>query len=313
MKKLVFIFLFFFYAPASALEVRFQENAMITAPEILLGDLAVFDEDSEYTRAMAMLAITKGPLPGEELSLDSRAVKNMLVRKHRLPRTIQWSGAAKIGVKRQGTTITPGRIEEIIARYLADNSHRLPDADLRFLPKSLPLPFAIPEGEYQCEVYPSSPGILKSSRFSLIFKVDGRVAKNMSVVGRVEAIAPVAVAAVPLKRDQLLKETDILIRQVDIATLSGTSDSLADYAGKRLKRNLKAGEPLNLAEVEAPPIIFRGERVKIIIKKGKMQLTATGMARSNGCLNQLIRVQNTSSNKVIMARVSAPGLVKVML
>jgi flagella basal body P-ring formation protein FlgA len=65
--------------------------------------------------------------------------------------------------------------------------------------------------------------------------------------------------------------------------------------------------------VKALPVVRSGERVKIIITSGSMILTATGLAYSDGQINQMIRVQNLRSRKIVYCRVAAPGLVEVLL
>ncbi len=44
-----------------------------------------------------------------------------------------------------------------------------------------------------------------------------------------------------------------------------------------------------------------------------MLLTATGLAHSDGKIDDLIRVQNLNSNKVVFGRVAGPGIVEVIL
>jgi flagella basal body P-ring formation protein FlgA len=65
--------------------------------------------------------------------------------------------------------------------------------------------------------------------------------------------------------------------------------------------------------VENLPVVKRGQQVKIAIKAGALLLTATGLAYNDGKLDQMIKVQNISSSKIILGRVAGPGLVEVML
>jgi len=44
-----------------------------------------------------------------------------------------------------------------------------------------------------------------------------------------------------------------------------------------------------------------------------MELTATGIAREDGAKNDVITIRNASSQKDILCRVAAPGIVQVEL
>ena len=51
----------------------------------------------------------------------------------------------------------------------------------------------------------------------------------------------------------------------------------------------------------------------MVINHGSMHLSTVGIARNNGRQDQMIRVQNINSNKIVYCRVAAPGLVEVVL
>ncbi len=280
---------------------------------IRLGDIAGFDEETEMTRALATLTVGQAPAPGEKSSLHSLSIKEYLVSSQSLSRDIHWQGSPTVTVFRRGIDIGPERILAIIADYIKKNQNNLPEAEIRFIPDSLPLPFTVPTGDLTYEVIPSNPEILGSSRFSIIFRVDDKVVKNMSVRGEIEALAQVIVSAGSLQRGTILRPEQLTTTIMDISSIDNPGFNPEDFVGKKLTRSLRAGSPVSLSMVEALPIVQRGEKVKIFINSGPMHLTATGLAYSNGVKGQMIRVQNINSNKMIYCRVAAPGLVEVIL
>jgi flagella basal body P-ring formation protein FlgA len=116
-----------------------------------------------------------------------------------------------------------------------------------------------------------------------------------------------------LKKGEILGPQHLSTAILDISSIDNPGLDLEDFIGKRLQRSLRAGSPVLLSMVEALPVVKRGERVKIVINSGALHLTATGLAHSDGAMNQMIRVQNINSNKIIYCRVAAPGLVEVIL
>ncbi len=315
MKKVIFlIFLILCMTrTAVALQITFKKSCSVDDSVIRLGDIAGFDEETEMSRALASQIVGQAPAPGEKTSLHSLDVKEMLVTGQSLPAEIRWMGSPDVSVIRLGETVGPERIKAIIANYLKRNQNNLPDAEVRFVPSALPLPFTLPRGEMSYEVIPSNPAILGSSRISIIFRVDGRVVKNMSVRGNIEALAEVVIAAGALRRGDILSPQDLTTQVMDIGSLDNPGQDIQDLVGKKLQRSLRAGSPVLLSMVEALPVIKRGERVKMVINSGALHLTATGLAHSDGALDQMIRVQNINSNKTVYCRVTAPGIVEVIL
>ena len=315
MKRLLLIFALLVSCPdhAHALLITLNQSSSVDDKTITLGDIATFDEQSDLTRALATQQIGQAPPPGESLQLRSIRIKQYLVAREPALRDASWQGPPTVTVHRRGVTVGPDQIQSAIDDYIMSNRNNLPAAEVRFIPNALPLPFKVPTGSLTHEVFPSNPGIIGSSRFSIIFRVDDQVVNNMSVRGRTEALAQVVVSAKLLKKGDHLAYEDLTTAVVDISKFAGGGDAIEDFVGKRLKRNLRAGDIVLASMVETPPVVRRGERVKIVIQTGQLLLTATGLAHTDGGIDEMIRVKNISSNKTIYCRVAAPGLVEVLL
>jgi len=299
--------------PCAALQITFKQNAEVDGVTVTLGDIAHFDDSSEMALALASQKVTQAPPPGSSINLNSLAIKQYMEKTLSLTGEIQWNGASTVSLRRNGIHIGSTKIQQIIADYLQQKSADLPDAEIRFIPTALPLPFILPAGKLTYEVIPSSPRILGSSRFSIIFRVDSQVAKNMSVKGKLEALAPVVVAVNRLKKGTVLSPSDLTLAVKNLNEVSNAGLDVNSFSGKKLTRNIKAGTVITIPMVAALPIIKRGERVKIVIRSGPLHLSASGIARTDGKRDQMIRVQNINSNKIIHCRVAAPGLVEVLL
>ncbi len=315
MKKVFIIFCLLLGSvhSASGLEITFKANGAADDSVIRLGDIAIFDQETEMARALATLPVGQAPSPGEKSLLRSMDIKEYIVSSQSLAADIRWTGPPTITVLRSGIAIGPDKIQKIIAAYITQNQNNLPEAEIRFVPDSLPLPFFLPTGDLSYEVTPSNPGILGSSRFSIIFRIDNTVVKNMSVRGEIEALAQVVVCSGPLKRGEILRPQHLKTALMDISSLANPGFAIDEFVGKKLQRTLRAGSPVLLSMIESLPMVRRGEKVKIVVNAGPLHLTATGLASSDGVLDEMIRVRNINSNKMVYCRVTAPGLVEVML
>lgn len=300
-------------AEACALDVNFLTQAEVAASEITLGDIAEFSEKSQLSEALSTIIICRSPEPGEVTGLDARQVITSLLKEHGPMNAVFWKGSSGISVKRLSQTITHNQVIAVIKQYIDDNLHRLPKAKIAFKPDSLPLPFLLPTGRLSWEVIPSSPRIIGSSRFAVIIRVDGRVEKNFSVRGHTEAIMPVVVTARRLKYGEIVTADSIALAPRDISRFESYIDTPGLVVGSLIKRTLNEGAVVDIEAIEQPPVVQRGELVKIVISHNGLLLTANGIARTDGRKDEIIKVKNTSSNKLVYCRVHAPGIVEVKL
>jgi flagellar basal body P-ring formation protein FlgA len=294
-------------------EITFRPSATVENASVFLADVADFDDQSELAQALGSQIIASSPAPGQEILFQTGNLRQHLITTLSIPASVQWNGPATIRVHRNGITIGPEKIQSIIAEFLQKRRNDLPEAEIRFIPASLPLPFVLPTGELSWEVIPSNPGILTSSSISLIFNVNGHIRKNMAIFGRIEALAPVMVAASSLRKGETLTSELVQVATRDIAENKAPCLDPHEIIGKKANRAIKEGSVIDRAWLDFPPMITRGQVVKVILNSGDLHVATTGTANMNGTKDQVIRIQNSSSKKIIYGRVTAPGIVEVQL
>ncbi|WP_456388240.1 flagellar basal body P-ring formation chaperone FlgA [Desulfolithobacter sp.] len=295
---------------ASSLVVTFREKAVVQADKITLGDIATLNPENDQTRSIASLLVGRAPLPGQSRKLQAEDVIRRLAGDQRL-QDAYWQGSGNIIVERDGIVIDRKQIQKILADYLQQNLNKLPRGQIRFSSLRIPAPFTLPSGRLNWKVVPSRPEIIGSSSFSIIFKVNGTTVRNCTVRGRIEVLARVATAAVTLRRGQIVTADKIRMTRQDIASLQDPFFNPDNIIGMQVRYTLHAGKAIEHRHVEEPPVIRKGDLVKIIASRSGLQLTATGMSRMDGRPGDVVRVQNMNSGKLIYCRVDAPGLVSV--
>ncbi len=298
---------------ASALTVRFVPVAEISDATITLGDVVNFDEETPLSAALGSKHLAPAPKPGQSVTLQSVLLKNKILNNFPGTGAIEWTGSEKVVVNRTGISIEAEDIQLAIDDYLQKRSDSLPAAEYSFVPRELPLPFFIPTGELEVEVIPADPKVIGSRRFSLVYKVDGKIVKNISVRGKLKAMAQVAILTQNVKRGEILHPDMVEMKTKDLSRLRTPCTNLREVLGKRLTRSLRTGSVLDMSSIDFPPLIVKGQLVKILINQNGMHLTATGIASMNGKQDQIIRVMNSGSRKIILCRVAAPGIVEVQI
>jgi flagella basal body P-ring formation protein FlgA len=312
--QIIFSLLFcFFPATIYGLQITSLPMAEVTTDFVLLSDIVTFSEDSPLATALGTQRIANAPRIGKTITLQTRSIQKKLLKEFKLKNNLQWNGSSTTVIKRQGLQITPGEITASIDEYLHDMQDSLPEAEYSFVPRQLPLPFEIPIGDLEVKVIPSDPDIVGSKRFSLLYLVNDKTVKNISVRGQLKAMAPVAVLTRSVKRGSILHPNMVEMEMRNLSSLRSPCTDLRMVLGKKVSKRLRSGAVLDLSFIEFPPVIHKGQLVKMVVNHNGLQLSATGISYMNGKQDQVIRVKNVRSNKSVFCKVSSPGIVEVQI
>lgn len=292
------------------MEVHFKSQARVEGKRLHLRDVADISPGTARER-YGSAVLFRVPDPGTVKTYKAGTLKAYVKNLVQADRSIRWSGAERVTVRSEGNLIRGKRIEQSIEQYIRDRKPGFDQGDISFRMRGRKSSFTLPAGNVDIQVNPSRKDVLKCRRFNLIFRVDGRVVKNTSVVGRIQARAPVVVASRALSRDRMVRRSDLKRKKIDVTGMGDPCTTPSKLVGKRLKHSMRAGEPFEAGDVARPLLVEHGELVTLQARKGGLLVTARGIAQNDGVKGEMIRVENTSSGREVFARVSGDGRVRV--
>lgn len=118
----------------------------------------------------------------------------------------------------------------------------------------------------------------------------------------------VVVAATTLPPDRPLTAADLTLARVDTAALPGTPvTDIATALGKLLRTSVPAASPILAAQLEAPILVHRDQRVIVTLHDGAITLKTVVIAEQDGHAGDVIALRNPSSQKVIHATITSNG------
>ncbi|WP_086932542.1 flagellar basal body P-ring formation chaperone FlgA [Agarilytica rhodophyticola] len=127
---------------------------------------------------------------------------------------------------------------------------------------------------------------------------------------KIDVYANVLVAKRSLSRGHLFTEHDLDYRQLNTASSGyGYLEDMSRVIGMELKRPISSGDIVHLALLKKPNIVRKGQTVIVTSKSRFLSVETEGIALISGQLGQDIRVKNQRSNKIVQARIVAPGIV----
>ena len=111
----------------------------------------------------------------------------------------------------------------------------------------------------------------------------------------------------------VLAPEDIEVRQVRISSPMDAVSDIRQAVGRMTNRRLPAGERISPGFLLTPPIVHRGDRVFIVVRKGALALRIQGEAMQDGAAGETIRVRNEQSKKIIEAVIRSKEEVEVRI
>ena len=174
-------------------------------------------------------------------------------------------------------------------------------------------PLTVQAGKLHLEVEKLAGGARTGRRsFRVGLFINGQFLKTINVVGEVKAQATVTTPVRWLKPKEVVVEEDVTPMTVDVPSL--THDFILDsddVIGKQVLRPLPPRQPIRKIMLDDPPVVHKGDRVMIEVRRGGLLVQAVGLAKAAGKSGDTILVQNKSSGREVIGTILSAGLVEV--
>ncbi len=258
---------------------------------------------------IGMQRVALAPAPGETLNLQLHIIENAL-RKAGVTQPLAL-GKGYLVVRRSGREIPAHILEDRLSDALMAKTSRQTQLDIRITGTrgSLYLP---PESDFNRIQIESLEIDDRSGRFSatLVAPYDTNAQLRTDISGIAEPVTQVPVLAHALGRGETVSRTMIDWITISDRRINRTMILAMDQLiGMETVRPLKAGQPLRISDVRQPLMVEKGTLVTMVVEQGALSLSATGKAMQDGSLGETIRLMNTSTSRMIEAKVTGAGLV----
>lgn len=127
---------------------------------------------------------------------------------------------------------------------------------------------------------------------------------------RAEVSAKVVVAAADVPANRPLAEADLAQERRKLSDMADALPALDAAIGQASTRALRTGQVVQPRFLAQPIVVKRGDSVNIQARSGPVEVNVAGEALEAGRRGDVLRVRNTSTGKVIRARVLESGLVE---
>jgi len=129
----------------------------------------------------------------------------------------------------------------------------------------------------------------------------------------VVATANVAIATRHLPRGTVITADSLRLERREVTRLrSGYFGSIEAAVGLRVSQPILKGRTLSPGQLEADHVVRRGQSVTLVVASGGLKLNMAGKALIDGAIGQRIRVENSSSGRVVEGIVRSPEHVEIL-
>jgi flagella basal body P-ring formation protein FlgA len=145
------------------------------------------------------------------------------------------------------------------------------------------------------------------------FKVVGsQTDQDVTVVTTVTKIQPVVTVLRTIQRGDLIRTSDVEIRQHEGHLSKAAVSSLAEAVGMEAQRTIKADTIVLENHLRAPLLVERGETVTIFARTAGITVRTFAVARQDGAHGELVQVERLNSKERFVARVSGRRQLEVL-
>lgn len=221
------------------------------------------------------------------------------------------SGAAP-GINVSDQENFAGWLSEAVKSYIYEELSS-PDKTIESIKVNIPSHYRPPENFDSFKIMIPHRGGQSSKVFVLVsFNLNDRAFSRLNVIANVKVSRDVVVARKDIKRGDVILPDDVeTVRRSTGPFTRNLMSDLSKVVGLQSDRNIRAGTALRSSHLSWPKMVRSGDIVTVIAKSGPMTITVTGEAAQDGNKGEWIKVTNTESRKIINARVTGPGEVRV--
>lgn len=154
----------------------------------------------------------------------------------------------------------------------------------------------------------------RSGRFDIAFEINNDnnpAPTKLRFTGTAIETMEVAVLTRDIDRVDLLKASDVAMERRPKAEVTGEAASRDRTLGMQLRRPMRAGTPIRVADIVKPDFVQRDQNVTVIYQVPGIYLTTRGKAIESGAEGDTISVLNLQTKRTLSGVVTGRGQVTV--
>jgi flagella basal body P-ring formation protein FlgA len=200
-------------------------------------------------------------------------------------------------------------IYELVKDTVTRNINTSAEYEISVLPLDSLL--KLPECTEPLEAF-TTTDLIKAGRTSIGVRCNGEKKWSIFTSAVIKIYENVIVLSRPVQRGEIITRQHLAIEKKDVSKLRGDFVTQAEQIeNKQAARYIQTGAIPGLRSFIEPKLIKRGDKIIISTIQPAFSIRMSGVAMMDGSKDQLIRIKNENSGRIISATVIEAGLVSV--
>jgi flagella basal body P-ring formation protein FlgA len=303
----------------AAVTIAVKAESTVSGPNLTLGDIAaITGGESERIKQLKNLSLGDAPPPGVTGILTPELLEPRLIATRADFTGVTWEVPKQFRITTASQFIggigIQAAAENYLRRMLEKEGLVAGADDLTLNRLDTAADMRVPTGKM--ELVPELYGAVRyhiPTTVMVSVRTDGKTFAKIPLRFEVRRFQNVAVAAVTLGSGDSVSNGSLKFERMDVGKLAaGYITDFAQYEGWLARNAIAPGTVLTENMIVKPTLIKRGDTVRIVARIGQMEVSAAGLALSQGGVGDRIRVQNIDTKKYLSGRVQADKSVLVM-
>jgi flagella basal body P-ring formation protein FlgA len=295
----------------SCLKIYLPRQVNVNDKSLTLGRISIIQGSESLAARASEIPLGRLSVPGQKIVLERPMILSRLACSGIPASKVTLTGSDKIMVKQQNRTISSSDFVSLADSLLEKN---MPGKSAcKWNPIREPKDFVVPAGSEDIKFSPSliQTGVKNQARVEIAVLSGSNKVGLRQVTFSLTYECRQAVTKLDIPAGGVFSPENIKIE-----TIQSNDPEVADWKppyGQVAKRPLPAGTVLaqNMLESIEPPVILkRNQNVVIRIERPGFLITAMGIAMQDGRAGEYIKIRNTDSQRIILARIKEDGTVE---
>jgi flagella basal body P-ring formation protein FlgA len=142
----------------------------------------------------------------------------------------------------------------------------------------------------------------RSGRFDVSFAIgsdNNAPPVKLRFTGTAIETVEAAILTRDVQRAEILKSSDVITERRPKAEVGGDAAARGRAVGMQMRRPVRAGQPLRVADLAKPDLVQRDDNVTLIFQSAGLYLTVRGKALDSGTEGDTVSVLNLQSKRTV--------------
>src|SRR3990170_8847601 len=299
-------------------KIRIEIKDKVTLPEnqMVLGDIAcVSCNNPSLLERINNIFIGNTPWPGNARKIEKDIINARLMDEGIDLKDVAYGSTTSSLIDVESIAITGEEIIKKAKEYLLSKLSR-PESEIIIESDRPPMDKLLPAkgGDVLWEISQIDANKNRGNvQLVVRISIDEKQYLKIPIFLTIRTYEDIVIPNKKINRHDILTTDDLVVKRMETTKLAGIKfDNIEDLIGKRAIRSILPNIPITAEMIDNPPLIKKGDFIKVSVQSGNLHIVTKGVAKEDGYAGKVIRIKNIDSNKELYGKVEDSTTVKII-